>query len=175
LIFVSNAHVNDTVEYFEASKYKLTNTVYANMRDGTFQDVSKGSGLDQGTPLAHRGCGFADFNNDGKIDVVIAALEGPTELWENITPTENNWLTIELTGTKSNRDGIGARIRIGNQYNHMTTSIGYVSSSYTGVHFGVGSMKKIPRIEIIWPSGIKQVLQDVPANQVLRVKEPESQ
>ena len=171
-LFVSNAHVNDTVSYFEASKYKLTNTVYANLGNGKFADVSKGSGLDVSTPLAHRGCGFGDFNGDGKIDVVVVALEGPTELWVNTTPTDNTWLAIRLTGTKSNRDGIGTRIHIGDQWNHMTTSVGYVSSSYGGVHFGTGTAKKLDKVEIQWPSGIKQVLKDVPTDQVLHVTEP---
>ena len=80
-------------------------------------------------PRAHRGSGFADFNGDGGIDVVVSAAGGPAELWENTSPGANTWLILKLEGTKSNRDAIGAEVRIGSQMNHMTTSVGYVSSS----------------------------------------------
>ena len=171
-IFVSNSHVNDTVEFFEASKYKLSNTVFTNRGDGTFQDASASSGLSRGVPRAHRGSGFADFNNDGRVDVVVVSLEGPVELWENVTPAGGGWLNLKLTGTKSNRDAIGARVRIGKQQNHMTTSAGYVSSSHNGVHFGTGEAKQVERVEILWPSGVQQVLKNVPTNQTVEIREP---
>jgi hypothetical protein len=78
-----------------------------------------------------------------------------------------------LTGTKSNRDGIGAEIRLGNQYNHMTSAVGYASSSHFGVHFGTGKRELIDRIEIKWPSGIRQELRDIRTNQILNVREPQ--
>jgi len=171
-IFTTNGHVNDTVEFFEATKYKLPNSVFRNAGDGTFTDATPGSGLDEGPSRAHRGSGFADFNNDGRIDVVVASLGEPAEIWENVTESRNSWLIIRLRGTKSNRDGIGATIRIGTQHNHMTTSVGYVSSSHFGVHFGLGRTKTVDRIEIRWPSGVKQVLENVATNQVLEVREP---
>jgi hypothetical protein len=171
-IFTTNSHVNDTVSFFEASEYKLPNSVFRNNGDGTFRDVSLESGVGRGQPLAHRGCGFADFNNDGRIDVAVVSLEGPTELWENISPGGNTWLRIRLIGEKSNRDGIGARIRIADQHNHMTSAVGYVSSSHGPVHFGTGQAKRLPQVEIRWPSGIEQVLEDVATNQVLVVREP---
>ncbi len=171
-IFTTNSHVNDTVSFFEATEYKLPNSVFQNRGDGTFRDVSEESGVGRGAALAHRGCGFADFNNDGRLDVVVVALQGETELWENVSQTGNHWLRLQLIGTRSNRDGIGARIRIGNQHNHMTTAVGYTSSSHAGVHFGLGGSRRIERIEIRWPSGIVQVLEDVPADQFLTVREP---
>jgi len=171
-IFTTNSHVNDTVEFFEAAKYKLPNSVFRNAGNGTFVDATPGSGLDEGPPRAHRGCGFADFNNDGRIDVVVAALGDRAEIWENITGGDNHWLILRLRGTKSNRDGIGAVVRIGSQSNHMTTSVGYVSSSHIGVHFGLGRTERVERIEIRWPSGVRQVLENVPTNRVLEVREP---
>lgn len=171
-IFTTNSHVNDTVEFFEAAKYKLTNSVFRNSGRGKFLDVSAGSGLDRGTPQAHRGCGFADFNGDGRVDVVVASLQGPAELWENVSPGGGRWIVLRLAGTKSNRDGIGARITIGGQHNHMTTSVGYNSSSRSGVHFGLGGGDRIERIEIRWPSGAVQTLNGVKAGQVLEVAEP---
>jgi hypothetical protein len=172
-IFTTNSHVNDTVEMFEATPYKLPNSVFLNRGDGTFSDGSRDAGTDFQTPAAHRGCGFADFNNDGRIDVVVASLQGPAELWENVSPAENSWLILKLTGAKSNRDGIGAVVKIGKQFNHMTSAVGYVSSSHFGVHFGTGQMKRIDEIEIIWPSGIRQILKNVAVNQVLKVVEPD--
>jgi hypothetical protein len=123
---------------------------------------------------AHRGCAFADFDQDGRIDVVISSLSDSPELLHNLTPLGNSWLILKLTGSKSNRDGIGAVIRIGDQTNHMTTSVGYASSSHFGVHFGTGQQKEVERIEIRWPSGINQVLRNVKANQILTVREPDA-
>jgi enediyne biosynthesis protein E4 len=172
-LFASCSHVDDNVEMFQAAKYKQPNSIFANTGDGKFQDVSAQAGEDFQVPRAHRGCAFADFNNDGKIDVVVSSLQDRAELWENLSPEPNNWIILKLAGTKSNRDAIGARVRIGKQHNHMTSACGYASSSHIGVHFGLGKMQTIPRVEIKWPSGIVQVLKDVKANQILLVREPQ--
>jgi enediyne biosynthesis protein E4 len=171
-LFVSCSHVDDNVEMFQATKYKQPNSIFANTGDGKFQDVSAQAGEGFQFPRAHRGCAFADFNNDGKIDVVVSSLQDRAELWENVSPEPNNWIILKLTGTKSNRDAIGARVRIGKQYNHMTSACGYASSSHFGVHFGLDKMQTIPSLEIKWPSGIVQILTDVKANQILAVREP---
>jgi hypothetical protein len=171
-LFTTCSHVDDNVEMFQATRYKQSNSIFANL-GGTFQDVSAQAGEDFQVPRAHRGSAFADFNNDGKIDVVVASLQDRAELWENVSPDPNNWIILKLTGTKSNRDGIGARVRIGDQYNHMTSACGYASSSHFGVHFGLGKREKIPNLEIKWPSGIVQILKDVKNNQILQVREPE--
>jgi hypothetical protein len=169
-LFTANSHVNDQVELFEATTYKAPNTVFANRRDGTFAAAS--AGLQ--TARAHRGCAIADFDNDGRLDAVVSSLGEPAELWRNISPAKNNWLVLKLTGARGNRDAIGAAIRIGGQTNLRTSAIGYASSSHTAVHFGLGSLPRVPEIEIRWPSGRVQKLADVPANQVLAVTEPES-
>jgi len=171
-LFTTCSHVDDNVEMFQATKYKQSNSIFANL-GGTFQDVSAQAGEDFQVPRAHRGSAFADFNNDGKIDVVVASLQDKAELWENISPDPNHWIILKLTGTKSNRDGIGARVRIGDQHNHMTSACGYASSSHCGVHFGLGKQEKIPSLEIKWPSGVVQILKDVKTNQILPVREPE--
>ena len=172
-LFSANSHVNDRIELFEATEYKQPNSIFANAGDGTFRDVSREAGEGFEMARAHRGSAFADFNNDGRMDVVVTALGEPLELWENASPKENHWLLIKLIGTRSNRDGIGARIRIGSQSNSMTTSVGYASSSHHGVHFGLGKADSVDKIEIFWPSGKVQVLRGVEANQVLQVHEPE--
>ena len=171
-LFTANSHVNDRVERFEATEYKQHNAAFLNRGDGTFQDVSQTAGQDFLTPRAHRGAAFADFNNDGKIDAVVSSLGEGTELWENVTPGGNSWLILKLEGTRSNRDGIGAEIRVDGQSNHMTTAMSYASSSHFGVHFGTGKLKQVGKIEIRWPSGTRQTLTRVRTNQVLRVREP---
>jgi hypothetical protein len=159
------------VDRFEPAQYRLHNGVFVNRGDGTFEDQSETVGPEFLVPRAHRGAAFADFNNDGQIDIVVTALGEPAELWQNVTPAENTWLILKLTGTVSNRDGIGARIRAGTQHNHMTTAVGYASSSHFGVHFGTGKLQQIDQIEIRWPSGKRQILRNVRTNQVLRVRE----
>lgn len=173
-LFTTCSHVDDNVEMFQATKYKQANAIFANLGNGTFRDASAQVGEDFQAPRAHRGCAFADFNNDGKIDVVVASLQDRAELWENVSPDPNHWIILKLIGTKSNRDGIGARVRIDKQWNHMTSACGYASSSHFGVHFGLGKIGTIPSIEIKWPSGIVQVLKDIKANQILQVREPGS-
>ena len=140
------------------------------MSGGVFQDVSAEAGLT--LVKAHRGAAFADFDGDGRVDAVVSSLGAPAELWENVSPEPRHWLVLRLRGTKSNRDGIGAKIRIGDQYAEMTTAVGYASSSAWGVHFGLDAAAQVPKIEIQWPSGVVQTLQDVRADQVLTVTEP---
>lgn len=170
-IFTTNAHVDDKVDTFEATDYKQPNAIFLNRGDGTFEDASREAGGDFLAARAHRGCAFADFDNDGRIDVVVSALGEAPEIWRNVTSEAGNWLEIKLTGTKSNRDGIGAEIEAGDQHNHMTTAVGYASSSDFGVHFGTGAKKQIDRIRIRWPSGAEQQLTNVKMNQVLQIRE----
>jgi len=169
-LFTANSDVNDLIDLFQSTRYKQPNSLFANLGNGTFEDTSTEAGFT--LARAHRGCAFADFDNDGKIDIVVSALGEPAELWQNASPDVNHWLILKLIGTRSNRDGIGARIQLGNQFNHMTTAVGYASSSSGGVHFGTGKLDKIDRIEIRWPSGVVQVLRTVRTNQVLEVHEP---
>jgi hypothetical protein len=169
-LFTANSDVNDLVDLFQGTHYKQPNSLYANLGNGTFRDVSSDAGFT--LARAHRGSAFADFDNAGRIDVVVSALGEPAELWQNISPDANHWLVLKLMGTRSNRDGIGAKIRIGDQHNHVTTAVGYASSSPSTVHFGTGKLERIERVEIRWPSGIVQILQNVSTDQVLEVGEP---
>ncbi|HEY7269224.1 MAG TPA: CRTAC1 family protein [Dehalococcoidia bacterium] len=166
-LFTADSHVNDRVEQFEPAVYREPDRVFANAA-GAFSEVSD-AGLS--TVRAHRGAAFADFNGDGRIDSVVSSLGEPAELWENVSPGAGHWIVLRLVGTKSNRDGIGARIRIGNQFAEMTTTVGYASSADCGVHFGLGSAATIDKIEIKWPSGRVQTLTSVKADQALTVTE----
>jgi hypothetical protein len=113
------------------------------------------------------------------VDVVVTALGAPAELWHNETIAPGHWLDVRLVGTKSNRDGIGAVVKIAakadprwrEQFNAMTTAVGYASSSAGPVHFGTGLAKVLDTVEIRWPRGTVETLLDVPCDQVLTVRE----
>jgi hypothetical protein len=171
-LFSANSHVNDLIELFEASVYRQPNAIYQNQANGKFKEVTALVGPDFQVPRGHRGSAFCDYDNDGKIDLIVTSIKEPTELFHNVSIDKNNWIIVKLQGTKSNRDGIGARVRVGNRYNIMSTARGYASSSHIGVHLGLGDTKHIDQLEIDWPSGTKQVLKDVAVNQILSVVEP---
>jgi hypothetical protein len=169
-IFTTNSHVNDRISDFEAVDFKQPNNLFLNDGRGRFRDATSASGL-AGAAAAHRGCGVADFNGDGRLDFVVLVRGAPAELWKNESDAANHWLIVRLVGTKSNRDGIGARVIVGNQVRTMTTAIGYASSSHAGLHFGLGTATEVDRLEVQWPSGTRQILEHVKANQVLEIKE----
>jgi hypothetical protein len=128
-------------------------------------------------PSVNRGAAFGDLDNDGRMDLVVNVLNGKAKVFHNTTRNENHWMLLKLTGVKSNRMGIGAQIRLTKpdgsvEYNHATTSSGYASSSDPRVHFGLGTSKVAKEIQILWPSGIKQVLRDVAGDRVIEVTEP---
>jgi hypothetical protein len=154
------------------------NTVFRNLgASGKWEALTEEAGLDATPEARHRGCAFGDLDGDGRVDVVTSALARPAEIWMNRSPNAGHWLDIALEGTRSNRDGMGARIKVisktvGAQYNHMTSAVGYASSSYGPVHFGLGPDARAESIEIVWPSRTVQVLRDVEADRVLKVKEP---
>jgi hypothetical protein len=175
-LFSVNSHVNDNIGFEMNVPFQQRNSIFANAGD-RFVDVSASAGEDFQVAAAHRGCAFGDLDNDGRIDVVVSRFDGPAEVFRNVSPGGNHWLLVKTVGTRSNRDGIGAQIRLesasGVQYNHVTTSVGYASSSSRRVHFGLGQDTVVTRLEIRWPSGVRQELRNVPADQILTVREPE--
>jgi enediyne biosynthesis protein E4 len=174
-LFTANASILDNAREVENLPDALPPSIFRNL--GTrFVDVSKSAGASFLAARVHRGAAFGDFNNDGKIDIVVNALNQPAKLLMNTTSSAGEWLQFDLQGVSSNRDGIGAAIAVtaGGRtlYNHATTSVGYNSSSDRRVHFGLGRAKTASRVEIRWPSGRTQILENVAAGQILKVKEP---
>ena len=175
-IFTANAAILDNSEEVSHLPYALPNSLLRNNHDSTFTDVGGQAGASFGVPAPHRGAAFGDLNNDGRIDIVTSCLNSRPEILMNRSANSNHWLLINLVGTISNRDGLGSRIKVttkeGVQYNHATTSVGYGSSSDKRVHFGLGAATKVDQIEILWPSGAKQILTNTAADQILTVREP---
>jgi hypothetical protein len=167
-LFVAQSHVLDNVQQIDASlRYKELPLLAMN-HNGHFDRAESGAP----TPLAARGAAFGDINNDGRIDVVISTLGGPPVLLLNRCDSGNHWLSIALRGTRSNRDGFGARVSVNGQTRFATSAGSYLCSSDKRLHFGLGSAQKV-NVEILWPSGAKQLITDVRADQFLEVREPE--
>ena len=174
-LFASRASILDNSEEIENLPSKLPNCLLRNMGGKKFADVSAQAGPAFQVAQRHRGAAFGDLNNDGKIDIVVTSQLVKPEIYINRSATQNHWLIVELTGTKSNRDGLGARLQATaggvTQYNQATTSVGYSTSSDRRVHFGLGTAAVVEKLEILWPSGIRQTLEHVKADQVLKVRE----
>lgn len=130
---------------------------------------SSGPTLEPPFPL-RAGAAFGDLNNDGAMDVVMNVLGGPPEIFYN-RESGPHWLTLTLIGTRSNRDGIGARVVVNGQTQNVTTAGSYLSASDKRVHFGLGAVKSAS-VDVFWPSGVHQSLKDVKADQFLKVREP---
>lgn len=178
-LFIVQGHVMDTIQVNEPHlRYREAPLLLWNDRGKRFIDVSAQSGAVFHEEWAARGMAAGDLDNDGRVDVVVTSLDGPAWVLHNQTATQNHWITFNLIGVQSNRDGIGAQIKIstpaGDQYATATTSSSYQSSSDKRVHFGVGSASAISRVEIRWPSGARQILSDLKADQILTVTEANS-
>jgi hypothetical protein len=173
-IFVTRGHVQSLLMVGHRD-INQPSTVFRNLSGQKFSALTAEAGFTAQPAARHRGSAIGDFNHDGKLDLVVTALAAPAELWINDSPEKNNWLEIALQGTKSNRDGIGAMIKVvaagQTQFNHVSTASGYASSSAGPVHFGLGTAKSVDEIEIQWPSGSRQVINGPRINEVLHVKE----
>ncbi len=176
-LYVARSNVIDNVALFTQRQYGEPNTIFRNLGTGRFQDVTATTGPGFQEPAVNRGAAFGDLDNDGRMDLVVNVLNGKARVFHNTTKNENHWVLLKLTGVKSNRMGIGAQIRLTlpngtMQYDHVSTSTGYASSSDPRVHFGLGTARVIKEVQIVWPSGIKQVLKDVSADRVVEISEP---
>ena len=172
--FVVNGHVIDNIALYKDSvAYRQPKLVFHNTGVG-FDSIALPE--DVSAPSVARAAAFGDFDNDGRIDVLIANNGGPAELLANVSSPDNHWLILKLVGTRSNRDGIGARVELRagplRQTHEATAGSSYLSANDPRVFCGLGPRRRAERIDIHWPSGTIQTLENVSANQVLRVVEP---
>jgi hypothetical protein len=172
-IFAAGSAILDNSMEVNHKPYPLPNFLYRNLGGMRFKDVSAEAGAGFSVPAAHRGAGFGDLNNDGKIDIVVTVLNGEAQLLMNRSQNHNHWIILKLVGVADNRDGLGTRVKIttahGVQYNEATTAVGYNSSSDKRVYFGLKNATVVDQIELVWPTGVKQVLNHVMADQILTI------
>ena len=183
-ILICNGHVYPEVEQLKTEAgYPQRKLLYKNLRNGRFDDVSDDAGPGISVPVAARGCAFGDFDNDGDLDVVVNTVNDFPQLLRCDSTTGSNWIKIKTIGTKSNRSGIGARLRCvtrppeeknaHSQIDEVRSGGGYFSQNDLRVHFGIGKAEKVELVEIRWPSGQLDTLKDIKPNQVIFVKEGE--
>jgi hypothetical protein len=183
-ILICNGHVYPEVEQLKTEAgYAQRKLLYKNLRNGTFEDVSYDAGPGISVPSASRGCAFGDFDNDGDVDMVVNTVNDYPQLLRCDSKTGNNWIKIKLVGTKSNRSGIGARLKcvssvagekiLHSQIDEVRSSSGYFSQNDLRIHFGLGKAEKVELLEIRWPSGAVETLKEIKVNQLIHVKENE--
>jgi enediyne biosynthesis protein E4 len=174
-LLIAQGHDLDTIELTFPNFHYREPMLLARNIQGTFQDVSAEAGNVFKEPWVGRGMAIGDLDNDGRLDAVVTTNDGPLHVLHNETVSSNHWLLLNLVGHKSNRDALGAEVKLvttaGPQFQTVTTTGSYLSSSDKRVHFGLGAATSA-QIEIRWPSGIRQSLKNVPADQVLRIEEP---
>ncbi|MER3428938.1 MAG: RNA-binding protein [Pyrinomonas sp.] len=175
-IFLVNGHVYPEVEKLTTEAgYAQRKVLYKNLRNGRFEDISEKVGGAVLEPTPARGAAFGDYDNDGDIDVLINPVNAYPELLRAETSGQNNWIKIRTVGVKSNRDGIGARIKCvtedGAQIDEVRSGGSYYSQNDLRVHFGVGRATRIKQLEIRWPSGQIDLLSDLGVNQIITVRE----
>ena len=175
-IFLVNGHVYPEVEKLTTEAgYAQPKVLYRNLQNGSFADVSQKAGEAVTRPNASRGAAFGDYDNDGDVDILINSVNGPPELLRADSLNQNNWIKIKLAGVKSNRDGIGARIKCvtenGTQIDEVRSGGSYYSQNDLRIHFGLGKSQRVQSLEISWPGGKVDTLRNVAANQLVVVKE----
>jgi hypothetical protein len=175
-LFFANSHVMDNVEKMQPHLEYLQPLLLLKQVDGKFVNVSEQSGAVFTRKWASRGAAFGDLDNDGDIDVVVVTCGGPAYVLRNEGGNQNGWIGLDLRGTRSNRDAIGAKVKLISesgrvQHGTVTTTASYQSAQDRRLFFGIGPEKAVRRVEIAWPSGTKQVLENPPIRKILPVRE----
>jgi hypothetical protein len=175
-LLIAQGHDLDTVELNYPNLHYREPMLLAKNMGHAFVDVSADAGSMFHQAWLGRGMAVGDIDNDGRLDAVVTTNDGPVHILHNATQTPNHWLTLKLVGHKSNRDAIGAEIKLvaekSQQFATVTTASSYLSSSDKRVHFGLGLETIAKKVEIRWPSGIVQTLENVRGDQILQVDEP---
>jgi enediyne biosynthesis protein E4 len=174
-LFDANGHVYPEMDDRSKESYCQPLQMFRNLRNGKFAEVSADVGLAALPRKSSRGGAYCDYDNDGDVDLLISNIDDRPWLLENVGGNQANWLELKLTGTKSNRDAIGARVRLNAgkliQFEHVRAGGSYISGNDLRLHFGLGNKTQADSIDIDWPSGRKDRLQNVKANQILAVTE----
>jgi enediyne biosynthesis protein E4 len=155
------------------------NTLLVNLGRARFADAAGTAGEEFRTRRAvHRGAAFGDLDGDGRVDAVVTALDGPAELWRNVSAAGNHWLRVLAKGRGRNRDAVGTRISVSTatmtQHNDVSRTVGYGGASEPQVHFGLGKDTLVKQLKVVWPGGAVQTLENVAADQVLTLEQPEA-
>jgi hypothetical protein len=178
-IFYVNGHVYPELNRLnDPVKYRQPKVLYENLGNGKFRDVSQLAGSAITSPATARGCAFGDFDNDGLTDIIINPINDIPQLLHCSSSTGNNWTTLKLIGTKSNRTAIGARVRCvsaaGVQIDEVRSGGSFYSQNDLRIHFGLAKANRVDQLEIRWPSGLTQRFADLPVNKFLKVVEGEN-
>jgi len=171
-ILAANGHLDEEIERVQPKvRYQQTPLLLRNQGNGMFQEVNDAFPA----PLVARGMAYGDYDRDGDLDVLIATNNGPAHLYRNDGGNGNHWLSVKLEGTRCNRDGIGAVVRVtsagGTQWQAVHSGSSFCSASDLALTFGLGRDEKATSVEVQWPGGAQQVLKDVPAGQHLVIKQ----
>ena len=175
-IFMANGHILDNIELYHAeTRYAEPKLVYRNDGRGVFENMSDRLGVDLAVPRVSRGAAVADFDNDGDLDILVSNNGQEPQLLINEGANANHWLEISLVGTRSNRDGVGARLKVtaggSVSYDQRKGGRSYQSAHDGRIHFGLGSKTKVDSIEIRWPSGSVDTLKNIEVDQTVTIKE----
>jgi hypothetical protein len=171
-LFAANGHIDEEIGRVQPKiQFRQLPLLFRNEANGRFADVTKAAGLTR--PYAARGAAYADYDRDGDLDVVVTNNHGPAVLLRNEGGNGNNYLSLRLEGRKSNRNALGAVVRMGKQWQTVTSGASYCSQSDLALTFGLGKAATAAKVEIEWPSGKRQTLTNVAARQHLVIVEPE--
>jgi hypothetical protein len=175
-IFAANGHIEEAIGRVQPKvQYKEPPLLFRNLGKGRFDNVTAQMGAAFNRPVVARGAAYADYDRDGDLDIVVATNDGPAYLLRNEGGNQNKWISVRLVGRKSNRDGIGAVVRVtsksGKQWSMVRSGSSYCSQSELALTFGLGTDPDVQSIEVEWPSGQKQKLAGVAANQFLTIDE----
>ena len=179
-LYVANGHIDEDIDAFDPqATYAQLDHFYLNDGQGRFAEVSQRVGPGFARAAVGRGSAVADYDNDGDLDLVVLNTHQPAVLLRNDTRADNHWIALDLEGTQSNRDGLGARVAVyaGSRTLrvHSRSSSSYLSQSDPRLFFGLGAQERVDRIQIDWPSGRRQEVGPTAADQVLRIVEPSAE